>query len=387
MILEEKSMPKDEKNQYSVYDDKKLKKFMFKKQSLEKIRREYLNGILSQYRRDGKNIDYKTILKANKEARIYTENIFNGPYKYLLSYYQSRENMRNPINEDLWDKAEDIYENQKRKTIEILARIGLVALVGGAAAIGISRTKNLAAPNNEIRIEEQQDQKEKKSTDEKSKDSNVIKVGKIENSSKPEFIDSIKVEEDATEKANKELESKRGARDYTENKEFYRELLDEYNAKTPDNYAKIRQKDTRIVELSGKRFVNYGFRKSGELVYVDDMFIKEDEVKKNQLQVADEFPSDYIYVLDIVNQRVIAAAAYLDDQVVNVVSNYYQGSSRTVYVNPFGDDIENALILPDVLDRDTSIFPAARDSGTEERRAVEALRGIKEEIDDLYQSR
>lgn len=386
MILEEKSMPKDEKNQYSVYDDKKLKKFMFKKQSLEEIRREYLNGILSQYRRDGKNIDDKTILKANKEAYIYTQNIYRGPYKNLLSY-QSRENMRNPINEDLWDKAEDIYENQKRKTIEILARIGLVALVGGAAAIGISRTKNLAAPNNEIRIEEQQDQKEKKSTDEKSKDSNVIKVGKIENSSKPEFIDNIKVEEDATEKANKELESKRGARDYTENKEFYRELLDEYNAKTPDNYAKIRQKDTRIVELSGKRFVNYGFRKSGELVYVDDMFIKEDEVKKNQLQVADEFPSDYIYVLDIVNQRVIAAAAYLDDQVVNVVSNYYQGSSRTVYVNPFGDDIENALILPDVLDRDTSIFQAARDSGTEDRRAVEALRGVKKEIDDLYQSR
>lgn len=147
-------MPKDEKNQYSVYDDKKLKKFMFKKQSLEKIRREYLNGILSQYRRDGKNIDDKTILKANKEARIYTRKIFNGPYKNLLSY-QSRENMRNPINEDLWDKAEDIYENQKRKTIEILARIGLVALVGGAAAIGISRTKNLAAPNNEIKIEEQ----------------------------------------------------------------------------------------------------------------------------------------------------------------------------------------------------------------------------------------
>lgn len=386
MILEEKSMPKDEKNQYSVYDDKKLKKFMFKKQSLEKIRREYLNGILSQYRRDGKNIDDKTILKANKEARIYTRKIFNGPYKNLLSY-QSRENMRNPINEDLWDKAEDIYENQKRKTIEILARIGLVALVGGAAAIGISRTKNLAAPNNEIRIEEQQDQKEKKSTDEKSKDSNVIKVGKIENSSKPEFIDSIKVEEDATEKANKELESKRGARDYTENKEFYRELLDEYNAKTPDNYAKIRQKDTRIVELSGKRFVNYGFRKSGELVYVDDMFIKEDEVKKNQLHVADEFPSDYIYVLDIVNQRVIAAAAYLDDQVVNVVSNYYQGSSRTVYVNPFGDDIEKALTLPDVLDRYPSTFQAARDSGTEEIRAVEALRGVKKEIDDLYQTR
>lgn len=141
------------------------------------------------------------------------------------------------------------------------------------------------------------------------------------------------------------------------------------------------------MELSGKRFVNYGFRKSGELVYVDDMFIKEDEVKKNQLQVADEFPSDYIYVLDIVNQRVIAAAAYLDDQVVNVVSNYYQGSSRTVYVNPVGDDIENALILSDVLDRDTSIFPAARDSGTEEIRAVEALRGVKKEIDDLYQTR
>lgn len=379
-------MPKDEKNQYSVYDDKKLKKFMFKKQSLEKIRREYLNGILSQYRRDGKNIDDKTILKANKEARIYTRKIFNGPYKNLLSY-QSRENMRNPINEDLWDKAEDIYENQKRKTIEILARIGLVALVGGAAAIGISRTKNLAAPNNEIKIEEQQDQKEKKSTDEKSKDSNVIKVGKIENSSKPEFINSIKVEEDATEKANNELESKRGARDYTENKEFYRELLDEYNARTPDNYAKIRQKDTRIVELSGKRFVNYGFRKSGELVYVDDMFIKEDEVKKNQLQVADEFPSDYIYVLDIVNQRVIAAAAYLDDQVVNVVSNYYQGSSRTVYVNPFGVDIEKALTLPDVLNKNRSIFQAARDSGTEEIRAVEALRGVKKEIDDLYQTR
>lgn len=379
-------MPKDEKNQYSVYDDKKLKKFMFKKQSLEKIRREYLNGILSQYRRDGKNIDDKTILKANKEARIYTRKIFNGPYKNLLSY-QSRENMRNPINENLWDKAEDIYESQKRKTIEILARIGLVALVGGAAAIGISRTKNLAAPNNEIKIEEQQDQKEKMSTDEKSKDSNEIKVGTIENSSKPEFINSIKVEEDATEKANEELESKRGARDYTENKEFYRELLDEYNARTPDNYAKIRQKDTRIVELSGKRFVNYGFRKSGELVYVDDMFIKEDEVKKNQLQVADEFPSDYIYVLDIVNQRVIAAAAYLDDQVVNVVSNYYQGSSRTVYVNPFGVNIEKALTLPDVLNKNRSIFQAARDSGTEEIRAVEALRGVKKEIDDLYQSR
>ena len=101
-----------------------------------------------------------------------------------------------------------------------MARIGLVALVGGAAAIGISRTKNLAAPNNEIKIEEQQDQKEKMSTDEKSKDSNEIKVGTIENSSKPEFINNIKVEEDATEKANEELESKRGARDYTENKEF-----------------------------------------------------------------------------------------------------------------------------------------------------------------------
>ena len=379
-------MPKNEKNQYSVYDDKKLKKF--KKQSLEKIKEEYFNGIISQYRCDGKHIDDKTILKANKEAYIYTQNIYRGPYKKLLSY-QSKENrnIRNPINENLWDKAEDIYENQKRKTIEILARIGLVALVGGAAAIGISRTKNLAAPNNEIKIEEQQDQKEKMSTDEKSKDSNEIKVGTIENSSKPEFINNIKVEEDATEKANEELESKRGARDYTENKEFYRELLDEYNARTPDNYAKIRQKDTRIVELSGKRFVNYGFRKSGELVYVDDMFIKEDEVKKNQLQVADEFPSDYIYVLDIVNQRVIAAAAHLDDQVVNVVSNYYQGSSRTVYVNPVGDDIENALILSDVLDRDTSIFPAARDSGTEEIRAVEALRGVKKEIDDLYQTR
>lgn len=381
-------MPKNEKNQYSVYDDKKFKKFEFKKQSLEKIKREYFNGIISQYRRDGKHIDDKTILKANKEAYIYTQNIFRGPYKKLLSY-QSKENrnIRNPINENLWDKAEDIYENQKRKTIEILARIGLVALVGGAAAIGISRTKNLAAPNNEIKIEEQQDQKEKMSTDEKSKDSNEIKVGKIENSSKPEFINSIKGEEDATEKANEELESKRGARDYTENKEFYRELLDEYNARTPDNYAKIRQKDTRIVELSGKRFVNYGFRKSGELVYVDDMFIKEDEVKKNQLQVADEFPSDYIYVLDIVNQRVIAAAAYLDDQVVNVVSNYYQGSSRTVYVNPFGVDIGKALILPDVLNRNPSLFQAARDSGTEEIRAVEALRGVKKEIDDLYQSR
>lgn len=376
-------MPKNEKNQYSIYDDKKFKKFEFKKQSLEKIRREYFNGIISQYRYEGKNIDDKTILKANKEAYIYTQNIYRGPYKKLLSY-QSKENrnIRNPINENLWDKAEDIYESQKRKTIEILARIGLVALVGGAAAVGISRTKNLAAPNNVIKIEEQQDQKERNSTD-----SNEIKVGKIENSSKPEFINSIKVEEDATEKANNELESKRGARDYTENKAFYRELLDEYNARTPDNYAKIRQKDTRIVELSGKRFVNYGFRKSGELVYVDDMFIKEDEVKKNQLQVADEFPSDYIYVLDIVNQRVIAAAAHLDDQVVNVVSNYYQGSSRTVYVNPFGDDIENALILSDVLDRDTSIFQAARDSGTEEIRAVEALRGVKKEIDDLYQTR
>ena len=79
-------MPKNEKNQYSVYNDKKFKKFEFKKQSLEKIRREYFNGIISQYRRDGKNIDDKTILKANKEACIYTRNIFNGPYKKLLSY-------------------------------------------------------------------------------------------------------------------------------------------------------------------------------------------------------------------------------------------------------------------------------------------------------------
>ena len=157
-------MPKNEKNQYSIYDDKKLKKFEFKKQSLEKIRREYFNGIISQYRYEGKNIDDKTILKANKEAYIYTQNIYRGPYKKLLSY-QSKENrnIRNPINENLWDKAEDIYESQKRKTIEILARIGLVALVGGAAAVGISRTKNLAAPNNVIKIEEQQDQKERNS--------------------------------------------------------------------------------------------------------------------------------------------------------------------------------------------------------------------------------
>ena len=58
-----------------------------------------------------------------------------------------------------------------------------------------------------------------------------------------------------------------------------------------------------------------------------------------------------------------------------------------MYVNPFGDDIGKALILPDVLNRNPSLFQAARDSGTEEIRAVEALRGVKKEIDDLYQTR
>lgn len=384
-------MPKDENNQHSIYDDKRFKKF--KKQSLEEIKQEYFRCMIGQYKYEGKKIDEKTMLKANKEAYIYTQNIYRGPYKNLLSY-QSKEkgNMKNPIDENLWDKAEDIYENQKKKTIEFFARIGLVALVGGAAAIGLSRTKKLSAPSNDIRVEEQQDQG-KDSSNEKQQDmqnksdiqDKETNTGKTEKSSKDEFIDGIKVDENSSEedidKANEELESNREFRDNSENRKFYMELIDEYNARTPKEYAKIRQKDTRIVELDGKRYVNYGFRHSGELVYVDDMFIKDDALKQNQLQVADKFPENYVYVLDTVNQRVIAATASLNGQAVNVVSNYYQGASRTVYINPFGDDIENALIISDVLDKDRTLFQAARDGCTEEERAVEALRWMKADMD------
>lgn len=359
-------MPKDEIGQDSIPDDKDFKRF--KKSSLQKICDEYYNGTIAIYRAQEKEINRKTRLKAYKEAYTYTRNIFRGPYKSLLSYEsKGRRSPRNPIDENLWNEAEDIYQNAKKKTAEFLARIGLVAMVGGTA-FGISRTKSLSAPSNNIKIETQDNEMK---TDDEKQNENFRESIKINSDIENENEQGVEIDAQKAYELNQEAE----------NREFYRKLLDEYNSRTPDNYAKITQDDTRIVELQGKRYVDYGIRDDGNIVYVDDMFMKDETKKQYNLQDVEKSPEDYIYVLDIINQRVIAATASLNDDRVDVVSNYYKGASRTVYINPEGDDINKALTITDVLDDNKTLFDDARDNGTENLRAADALRQMKSEIE------
>ena len=359
-------MPKDEIGQDSIPDDKDFKRF--KKSSLQKICDEYYNGTIAIYKAQGKEINRKTILKAYKEAYTYTRNIFRGPYKSLLSYEsKGRRSPRNPIDENLWNEAEDIYQNAKKKTAEFLARIGLVAMIGGTA-FGISRTKSLSAPSNNIKIETQDNEMK---TDDEKQNENFRESIKINSDIENENEQGVKIDAQKAYELNQE----------SENREFYRKLLDEYNSRTPDNYAKITQDDTRIVELQGKRYVDYGIRDDGNIVYVDDMFMKDETKKQYNLQDVEKSPEDYIYVLDIINQRVIVATASLNDDRVDVVSNYYQGASRTVYINPEGDDINKALTITDVLNNNRTLFDDARDNGTENLRAADALRQMKAEIE------
>ena len=365
----------NEEVEFEDYYDNTFKAFY--KKSLDKIRDEYFRRNLEVMEDKGKDINNKKVIKkANNKAYKEVKKIYNKYYAKLRD--EQGIGPRARIKPELWTKAEGEYQENKRSKTRILVALGLGAL------IGVSATKVALLPAG-TGIE----QEDKRTPEEKGDD--VVKKAnlkeKTENTQKSkeasDFEKSLKV--NTNEKARLEKE---------ENDKFYDALLDEYNSRNQTTQAPITKADTAIIETEGTRnYTYYGIRNDGEIMYVDDMSKTVDQATSVGLQYdeAGRKPYNYVFVLDKKNKKIIVTTASVnidkngdgktEPDRVDIVSNYYQGSSNTVYTNPAGDDINKALTTETVLTLNRTLFEGAKDSNTEVQRATKALLGVKEELE------
>lgn len=387
--------------EFEDYYDNTFKAFY--KKSLDKIRDEYFRRNLEVMEDKGKDINNKKVIKkANNKAYKEVKKIYNKYYAKLRD--EQGIGPRARIKPELWTKAEGEYQESRRAKTRILVALGLGAL------IGVSATKVALLPAG-TGIE----QEDKRTPEEKGDD--VVKKAnlkeKTENTQKSkeasDFEKSLKVntndskenaKTDSTEKANntrkkKETPEEKKARlEKEENDKFYDALLDEYNSRNQTTQAPITKADTAIIETEGTRnYTYYGIRNDGEIMYVDDMSKTVDQATSVGLQYdeAGRKPYNYVFVLDKKNKKIIVTTASVnidkngdgktEPDRVDIVSNYYQGSSNTVYTNPAGDDINKALTTETVLTLNRTLFEGAKDSNTEVQRATKALLGVKEELE------